>query len=382
MSILITGATGYVGAYTASELLKKHSDSLTLLVRAKSPREAFERLWRALQLHLSYEAFDAYMASRVRIILGDVTQTRLGQTAAQYQQLVSDLDGIIHCAAALTRKSERTCYNVNLRGTLAVVQLARAIEAGGQLRRFTLVSTEAVAGHRLNEHVLEDDAIDWQRDDYDPYARTKKLAEHLVRELLPPEKIVIVRPAIILGDSRHAETTQFDMVRAFVALAAMPVLPFLPTARLDIVPGDFIAESIVGLHQKPTLRYDTYHLSAGRDSEEFAQIANAVAQARGKRGPYFALWTRPLFETLVALLADAQGGSVRRGAMLFKVFMPYLFWNTTFDNRRIVEELGRAPTPFSRYCYPLLQFALQHQFRYPYRPCPVASAPNAAGSAV
>ncbi len=374
MSILVTGATGYVGAYVAAELLQKHQDPLVLLVRAQSEAEAMSRLWHALQLHLSLEHFREFLASRVRVVLGDVTLPRLGQGEANYRTLVSQLHGIIHCAAALTRKSERTCYNVNLRGALTVIQLARAIDADHGLNRFTHVSTEAVAGHRQDEHVLEDAAIDWQREDYDPYARTKKLAEHLVRELVPAGKFVIVRPAIILGDSRHAETTQFDMLRAFVALAALPALPFSPDARLDIVPGDFIAESIVGLHQKPGLRYDTYHLSAGSDAERFQAIADAVAHARGKRGPVFVPWTRKPFELLVNLLAHPQGGELRRGAMLLKVFMPYLFWNTVFDNQRIVEELGQRPKAFSSYCYPLLQFAQQHHFRYPYRAWP-AGAP-------
>ena len=49
------------------------------------------------------------------------------------------------------------------------------------LRRFSHVSTVAVAGHRANEVVQEDSSIDWNRSDYDPYARTKKFCEHMVR---------------------------------------------------------------------------------------------------------------------------------------------------------------------------------------------------------
>jgi thioester reductase-like protein len=33
-------------------------------------------------------------------------------------------DSVIHCAASLNRKSEKSCLNVNLRGTLEVIQLA------------------------------------------------------------------------------------------------------------------------------------------------------------------------------------------------------------------------------------------------------------------
>lgn len=66
--------------------------------------------------------------------------------------------------------------------------------------------------------------------------------------------------------------------------------------------------------------------------------------------------------------------------MLLKAFLPYLFWNTVFDNTRIVRELGVRPKPFTSYCYRLLQFAEQHHFTYPYRPWPAgASAQPDAG---
>ncbi len=65
-------------------------------------------------------------------------------------------------------------------------------------------------------------SIDWTRSDYDPYARTKKFCEHMVRQLLADVPRTIFRPSIVLGDSRRAETNQFDMVRAFVFLAGLP----------------------------------------------------------------------------------------------------------------------------------------------------------------
>ena len=157
---------------------------------------------------------------------------------------------MIHCAASLNRKSEKSCLNVNLRGTLEVAQLARRAQDAHGLRRFSQVSTVAVAGTRSHEIVTEDASIDWNRSDYDPYARTKKFCEHMVRELLPDVPRTVFRPSIVLGDSRRAETTQFDMVRAFVFLAGLPVLPFRSTDRIDIVPVDYVAESVVALHQK------------------------------------------------------------------------------------------------------------------------------------
>jgi len=43
-----------------------------------------------------------------------------------------------------------------------------------------------------------------------------------------------------------------------------------------------------------------------------------------------------------------------------------------FDNRRVVQETGRTPAPFSSYCFPLYQFAVKNHFSYPYRQWPEA----------
>src|SRR5262249_61321598 len=166
------------------------------------------------------------------------------------RRLVGTNDSVIHCAASLNRKSEKVCLNVNLRGTLEVIKAAQAARDLRGLRRFSDVSTVAIAGRRSNEVVKEDEALDWNRSDYDPYARTKKFCEHLVAELLPDVQHTVFRPSIILGDSRYAETTQFDMVRSFVFLAGLPALPCRPPDNVDTVNVAFVADTIVAIHTK------------------------------------------------------------------------------------------------------------------------------------
>ncbi len=58
-----------------------------------------------------------------------------------------------------------------------------------------------------------------------------------------------------------------------------------------------------------------------------------------------------------------RAGKIGGLATLLKVFLPYLVWNTVFDNSRVVAEMGRKPAPFSQYCYPLLRFSRENQFR-------------------
>jgi thioester reductase-like protein len=369
MAIFLTGSTGYIGAHIAAILLDRYSDRLNLLVRAKTEQQAHERLWHALQLHLDFPQVRDAIETRISIFRGDLTDSRFGLAKDEYARLAGTTDSVIHCAASLNRKSEKSCLNVNLRGTLEVAQLARRAQDAHGLRRFSQVSTVAVAGTRSHEVVSEDSSIDWNRSDYDPYARTKKFCEHMVRELLPEVPRTVFRPSIVLGDSRRAETTQFDMVRAFVFLAGLPVLPFRPSDRIDIVPVNYVAESVVALHQKPKPAHEIYHLSSGTGSETFAQLTRAIAQASGKMEPlYWPALERP-FSSAVHWLAGHRG-DFGRGASLLKVFLPYLVWDTVFDNSRVVNETGSAPERFSEYGYPLLRFSRECGLCYPYREWP------------
>jgi thioester reductase-like protein len=377
VAIFLTGSTGYIGAHVAANLLEGHGAALNLLVRARDQQDAQLRLWKSLQLHLDFPRFYEYLQTKIRVFVGDLTASGFGLSQDEYDRLVHTTDSVIHCAASLNRKSEKSCLNVNLRGTLEVLTLARHAEHYHGLRRFSEVSTVAVAGKRSNEVVTEDRSIEWDRSDYDPYARTKKFCEHMTRQLLPDTPKTIFRPSIVLGDSRRAETTQFDMVKSFVFLAGLPALPFRPQDKIDIVNVDFVADAIATLHQKEQPKFEIYHLSSGTSSQTFRELTTALAEAQQKRKPIFVPFTEKPFTNSVNFLSNRKG-PVGHGAALMKVFMPYLVWNTVFDNTRVTSELGRRPTPFSQYSLPLLKFSREGNFQYQYKPWPAARGGTAA----
>ena len=376
--IFLTGSTGYIGSYVAAQLLREHRDDLLLLVRAKDDAHAEERLWKAWQLHMEFDEFIELVRTRVHFALGDLTAPNLGFSDDEWARHAGQITSVIHVAASLNRKSAKACFNVNLRGTLSVVRLARAAHDDHGIRRFSDVSTVAVAGHRSHEVVTEDEIIDWARSDYDPYARTKKFCEHMVHELLPDVDVRVFRPATVLGDSRFPETVQFDMVRAFVMLSKMRVLPFSADWRMDIVPVDYVSAAIVKLHQAESPKYESYNLSAGRDSLSYERIVDAM-QAAGHPGrrPKFVPGLEGGFTKLVNALSNSpRSMGVAYPASLMKVFMPYLVFDTVFDNSRVVEEMGHAPEPFSTYAFDLFDFATSHDFAYPYVDWPSGVTPG------
>ena len=369
MAIFLTGSTGYLGSYLAAGLFTGHREPLNLLVRAKTQQEARERLWTSLQLHFGFPEFHEFLSTRTRIFLGDLTAERFGLPDDEYRALVDSTDSVIHCAASLNRKSEKQCLNVNLRGTLEVIQLARRAQNHHGLRRYSHVSTVAVAGHRHNEVVTEDTAIDWARSDYDPYARTKKFCEHMAAQLLPDVTRTIFRPAIVLGDSRRPETSQFDMVQAFDILSRFPVLPLRADDKIDIVPANYVGAAIVAIHQKAHPAHGIYHLSSGTGSQTYRELTDALSKEGSTRRPAYIPALGGIFSSTVDSLAKRRS-SVGYAASLLKVFWPYLTWNTVFDNSRVVAEMNEAPAKFTTYGHALLKFSRENHFKYPAKPWP------------
>jgi nucleoside-diphosphate-sugar epimerase len=173
---------------------------------------------------------------------------------------------------------------------------------------------------------------------------------------------------MVIGDARRADTTQFDMVRAFSALVSTPVLPLGRHLRMDIVDGHFAGAAIAWLHLQLRLAPRIYHVSSGTGSPTAGEIADAVAHSRGRRAPRFA---PVLAGPGAALCAGAarlrRPRSLARAAALMDVFWPYIPFDTVFDNRRLVAELGRAPASFLDCRARLYEFAVRNRFRYPYQ---------------
>lgn len=371
--IFVTGGTGYLGGYVVSRLLEKHGERVVLLVRAKDRSEAVGKLWSGLQLHMDAARFEKVLPL-VSFVRGDLTAPGLGIEKEARRKLANEATSVLHIAASLNRKSEKACLNANLRGTLSVIQLAKDIAEGrGGLARFSHVSTVAVCGKRDREVVLEDDCIDWERSDYDPYGRTKKFAEHMVRELLPDVTKTFFRPSIVMGDSRFPETTQFDMVRAFCILSDFPALPMRADGRLDIVNADYVGRAIADVHLKSRPAHEIYHLSSGRQSKTAAEIGQALlSRYPDRRPPRFVPQAETPFARVVDRMASMTARKGMRGQMalvgsLLKVFLPYITFDTVFDNERIVTELGETPVPFVEYCGALYEWAKKGNFTYPYR---------------
>jgi long-chain acyl-CoA synthetase len=352
--VLLTGATGFVGTEVAGRLLERPDVTVVALVLAadeEAARRTARRAW-----HGRPELIDA-LDRRIEVLPGDVRAPRLGLDPRRYEGLVERITHVVHTAADVRFGSPlEEMRATNVTGTANVVALARAVEADHGLDRLLHVSTAYVAGRRRGE-IGEDDLTDAFGFE-NGYERTKYEAERLVREAMPTLPATVVRPAMIVGDSRTGEVATFNTVyvllRRYLAEGAR-VFPVSRGLRVNMVPVDHVADAIVRLLFDPRAAGSTVHLTAPPRSLPTAAEACAAVRAWARSELGIEL-RRPVFLPLTRL--PGIGLTSDRLA----VVMPYLRERRTFRRDHAERLLGPYEPRWQDYLPNLLRFAVRRGF--------------------
>lgn len=274
MRILLTGAAGLIGGEVAARLLAR-GHAVTALVRR-------ERQVRGNDGHpLAAREWDGGSErGRLSLLTVDITRERLGLSPLDWAAVAAGHELVIQCAA-LTRfdADEADHRAVNVDGTARLLTLA----ASGRMR-FLHVSTAYVCGMR-DGRVLEADSKHVRH--ANGYERSKAAAEELVRRSGVPS--AIVRPSIVLGDSKQGAIRSFGPLYAAFKLIAegrIRTLPAKPGASLDFVPIDHVAAGIVAVTERHVEAAGIYHLVSG-SPVSLPAFADAIASVRGLSPPRF-----------------------------------------------------------------------------------------------
>ena len=108
-TVLLTGATGFLGTFLLADLLRRSPQHAVCLVRAPSPGEALARVRRSLE---SYALWDDTFAPRISAACGNLAAPRLGLSTADFASLGARIDAIYHNGAAVSflRSFDRTSF--------------------------------------------------------------------------------------------------------------------------------------------------------------------------------------------------------------------------------------------------------------------------------
>jgi hypothetical protein len=120
--VLLTGSTGFLGAYLLRELLDRTRAVVHCLVRAPTPEQGKRRLRDTLA---ERGLWDDTFSDRIVPVLGDLTQPRLGLPEEDFAALAERLDGIYHNGARVNFLARYSALKAtNVQGTIELLRLA------------------------------------------------------------------------------------------------------------------------------------------------------------------------------------------------------------------------------------------------------------------
>ena len=341
--ILVTGATGFLGVQLVRELLVRQPQArLALLIRGKAGQSGQQRADLIVP---------PAERSRVQVYSGDVSQEYCGLEAAAYQHLSAETTRVIHSAA--TVRFDRTlgeARQINVEGTRRILDFAAGMR---QLKSLAYVGTAYVAGERTG--LVRESELAVGQSYRNTYEQTKAEAEALVRTRLDSLPGVILRPSIIVGDSRTGVTSSFKMMYWPLKIYARRLwrtVPGFPDAVLDIVPVDFVAASVARLIFDEAAFGSTVHLCAGpRGSATIQQIAQRAAEYFQVREPRY-VDPKLFFAALRPLLFFILWGRKRRVLRDGRAYRDYFTMKMQFDTsnaERLLQPAGVCPPPVLDY---------------------------------
>ncbi|KAH7459336.1 hypothetical protein FOMA001_g20058 [Fusarium oxysporum f. sp. matthiolae] len=273
-TILVTGATGFLGKVVVEELLRlreKHAiNQVILLLRKKDPLDAQARFEQHVAPSPCFASLPKDWKRSILVIEGDLSSPNCGLQACQYKLVCQTITHIIHTAACIKFDSTVSeAISSNIDSSCHILALAKNCD---NLQRLVITSTAYVTppqqgpiyeslvdlpspasqiASELRNGVLGKEEAIAATGHPNIYSLSKCLAEHLICETRGSLPVTIVRPSIICAAIQNPSPGWIDSRAAFGGLVlgfgtgSLRVIDGRPETKLDIVPVDLVANCLL-----------------------------------------------------------------------------------------------------------------------------------------
>ncbi|CAN5142547.1 thioester reductase domain-containing protein [soil metagenome] len=282
-TVLLTGATGFLGRYLAIQWLERMNlvdGKVICLVRAKTDADAQTRLDATFDTGDAQllEHYRSLAAEHLEVLAGDKGEANLGLEAATWQRLADTVDLIVDPAALVNHVLPYSqLFGPNAVGTAELIRIALTT----RIKPFVYVSTIGVGDGIEPGHFVEETDIRQMSatraigDNYaNGYGNSKWAGEVLLREAndLCGLPVSVFRCDMIMADTTYAGQLNVpDMfTRMMLSLVATGVAPGSfygldadgnqQRAHFDGLPVEFIADAISTIGVNVREGFETYHV--------------------------------------------------------------------------------------------------------------------------
>ncbi|NUP02100.1 MAG: amino acid adenylation domain-containing protein [Nonomuraea sp.] len=253
--VLLTGATGYLGAFLLKELIERTDATVWCLVRAPSSTEGKNRVREVMRGYLIWD--DRY-DERVEAVAGDLAEPLLGLGGEGFRHLAGMIDSIYHCGALVNFVYPYSALKpANVDSVADVLRLA----VTERLKVVHYISSIDVFLHTGRDRpYLEDEPL-VPLEAPEAYARSKWAGDHLVR--LARERGIpaaIYRPGMMMSHGQTGATQTSDylllQIKGLLEFGVVPDMDYL----FDAIPIDYAARAITHISLGDDAAGRNFHL--------------------------------------------------------------------------------------------------------------------------
>ena len=241
-TILLTGATGFLGGVILKKLIAKFPDTKIYCIVRPIKNQLVER---RLKEYISN--------SNIHVISGDISLPKLNLSVKDYQYYVENIDTIIHSAASIKFNAPmKYLEKHNIFATDEMVKLAKIIgEKQKKKATFIHISTAYQAGKSdaFISEIFTPKPLEGFKNNYE---ESKWICEQHIKSNLSKVHFIVLRPSIILASETGKCSANGVGIDVFELInkksRKLPsVVPVTKKLRLDFVTVDYVANSCIEL---------------------------------------------------------------------------------------------------------------------------------------
>lgn len=360
-SIVLTGATGFLGAFLMAGLLEQNY-RITVLGRASKDTSLIERL-SVLCRWFGIEARDRLMS-----IEADFSNKRLGLDDDTYSWLCANAGKVIHCASdtSFSERNRLRIMKTNVQNISALLEFV----ADTNIEKFYYISSAYASG--VHEGVCLENPVT-NSNFTNVYEESKAKAENIILSACEDigVPLAILRPSIVFGHSKTGAALKFNALYYVVksmmlirdifikdireqggerskkwgfnldnnGILNMPLNICLPVKGfINLIPVDYFVEASLRIVEDSGLE-GIYHITSDKP-QEITTLVNYVEKFLNIRG--------------IRLILDPSSRKAEQNPAeeLFEKFiaqyLPYLSDTRSFDRSRVNKlTQGLVPSPFT-----------------------------------
>ncbi|KAI1329452.1 enterobactin synthetase component F [Xylariaceae sp. FL0255] len=249
-TVLLTGSTGYLGAFLLHALVETTSARIVCLVRFTNVGKESNKgagMARIRGNLLDLGLWSDSMLDRIEVLPANLARAGLGLTPDVFDDLASRVQVIIHSAATVNLVYPYAAMQgANVVGTREILRLA--CENGATVHHISTngVLPHSVQGWSEDAMVVIDDVPEKL---HDGYGQTKWVSEQLILEAglrgLPAR---VYRPGTISGHSTSGSSNTYDLLNALVVESLqLGHAPDVEGWYAEMTPADFVSKAILAL---------------------------------------------------------------------------------------------------------------------------------------